>query len=60
MAVSNPSIAFKLILTMLGALIIGFSSFSILIQRDNKKIFSIITAIIIGILLIVISNRWLK
>ena len=55
MAVSNPSIAVKLILTMLGALIIGFSSFSMLIQRDNKKIFSIITVIIIGILLIVIS-----
>ena len=54
--VSNPAIAFKLILTMLGALIIAFSSFSLLIQRDNKKFVSIITVIIIGILLIIFSS----
>ena len=57
-AVNNPNIAIKLILVMLGALLIGFSSFTILIQNDNKKVMSKIFVILIGMALITLSNFW--
>ena len=57
-AVNNPNIAIKLILVMLGALLIGFSSFTILIQNDNKKVKSKIFVILIGMVLITLSNFW--
>lgn len=54
-AVSNPDLAYKLILMMLGALLIGFSSFTMLIQKDNYKIWRIVTTVCIGILLIILA-----
>ncbi|MFS9093875.1 hypothetical protein QM876_08185 [Streptococcus timonensis] len=59
-AVNNPEIAMKLILVMLGALLIGFSAFTLLIQNNNKKILSVIITTIIGIILIIMSNYWLN
>ena len=59
-AVNNPEIAMKLILLMLGALLIGFSAFTLLIQNNNKKILSVIITTIIGIILIILSNYWIN
>lgn len=58
--VSNPDIAFRLILMFMGALLIGFSSFSLLIQHKERKINRIAITIIIGIVIIVFANWMIK
>ena len=52
MAVSKPEIAVRLILLMMGALIVGFGSFSLLIQTNKDRMKYIGLTIIIGVIVV--------
>lgn len=55
MVVSQPNIAIRIILLMMGALIVGFASFILLLQTNRSRIKYIASTIVIGVIIILFS-----